>query len=161
MMNTFSHEEREALKQEIFHSLHCALPGNVISFDPEAQTAAVQPAVRLGSLPYPVLTDVTVFMPIPFEINPGDACLVIFSDVDIDAWFETGEASVPNSPRSLRCRTGLRLWDSKWKGAVVGSSHKPSSGRCNTPIHSIPSSVAYPWRGILKYYFCIIRGAAS
>jgi hypothetical protein len=38
-------------------------------------------------------------MPIPFEINPGDACLVIFSDVDIDNWFETGEASAPNSPR--------------------------------------------------------------
>ena len=79
-------KEREALKQEIFHSLHCALPGNVISFDPETQTAAIQPAVRLGSLPYPVLTDVPVFMPVPFEVNPGDACLVIFSDVDIDSW---------------------------------------------------------------------------
>ena len=99
MMNTFSHEEREALKQEIFHSLHCALPGNVVSFDPETQTAAIQPAVRLGTLPYPVLTDVPVFMPIPFEINPGDACLVIFSDVDIDNWFETGEASAPRSAR--------------------------------------------------------------
>ena len=75
MNNTLSHEEREALKQEIFHSLHCALPGNVISFDPETQTAAIQPAVT------------------------GDACLVVFSDVDIDRWFETGEASAPNSPR--------------------------------------------------------------
>ena len=97
--NTLSHEEREALKQEIFHSLHCALPGNIISFDPDTQTASIQPAVKLGSLPYPVLTDVPVFMPVPFEINPGDACLVIFSDVDIDNWFETGEASAPNSPR--------------------------------------------------------------
>ena len=65
----------------------------------ETQTANIQPAVKLGSLPYPVLTDVPVFMPIPYEINPGDACLVIFSDVDIDNWFETGEASAPNSPR--------------------------------------------------------------
>ena len=31
--------------------------------------------------------------------NPDDACLVIFSDVDSDNWFETGEASAPNSPR--------------------------------------------------------------
>ena len=90
MNNTLSHEEREALKQEIFHSLHCALPGNIVSFDPDTQTASIQPAVKLGSLPYPVLTDVPVFMPVPFEINPGDACLVIFSDVDIDNWFETG-----------------------------------------------------------------------
>ena len=99
MNNTLSHEEREALKQEIFHSLHCALPGDIISFDPETRTASIQPAVKLGSLPYPVLTDVPVFMPVPFEINPGDACLVIFSDVDIDAWFETGEASAPRSAR--------------------------------------------------------------
>ena len=87
MNNTLSHEERDAFKQEIFHSLHCALPGNVVSFDPDTQTASIQPAVKLGSLPYPVLTDVPVFMPVPFEINPGDACLVIFSDVDIDNWF--------------------------------------------------------------------------
>ena len=99
MNNTLSHEERDAFKQEIFHSLHCALPGNILSFDPETQTASIQPAVKLGSLPYPILTDVPVFMPIPFEINPGDACLVVFSDVDIDRWFETGEASAPNSPR--------------------------------------------------------------
>ena len=99
MSNTLSHEERDAFKQEIFHSLHCALPGNIISFDPETQTASIQPAVKLGSLPYPVLTDVPVFMPVPFEINPGDACLVIFSDVDIDNWFETGETAAPNSPR--------------------------------------------------------------
>ena len=107
MSNTLSHEEREALKQKIFHSLHCALPGNIISFDPETQTASIQPAVKLGSLLYPVLTDVPVFMPIPFEINPGDACLVIFSDIDIDAWFETGEASVPNSPRSHSLSDGF------------------------------------------------------
>ena len=99
MSNTLSHEECEALKQKIFHSLHCALPGNIISFDTETQTASIQPGVRLGAQPYPVLTDVPVFMPIPYEINPGDACLVIFSDVDIDNWFETGEASAPNSPR--------------------------------------------------------------
>ena len=99
MSNTLSHEEREALKQKIFHSLHCALPGNIISFDSETQTASIQPGVRLGAQPYPVLTDVPVFMPIPYEINPGDACLVIFSDVDIDNWFETREASAPNSPR--------------------------------------------------------------
>ena len=99
MSITLSHEEREALKQEIFHSLHCALPGNVVSFDPDTQTASIQPAVKFGSIPYPVLTDVPVFMPVPFEVNPGDGCLVIFSDVDIDTWFETGEVSEPNSPR--------------------------------------------------------------
>ena len=99
MSNTLSHEEREALKQTIFHSLHCALPGNIIDYDPDAQTASIQPAVKLGSLPYPLLTDVPVFMPVPLDIHPGDACLVIFADIDIDAWFASGN---PEEPRSAR-----------------------------------------------------------
>ena len=40
--NYLSPEEREALKKEIFTSLHCALPGTVVSFDSERQTAVIQ-----------------------------------------------------------------------------------------------------------------------
>ena len=94
MSNTLSHEEREALKQEIFHSLHCALPGNIISFDPDTQTASIQPAVKLGSTAYPILTDVPVFMPVSFEIHPGDACLVIF--------LRRGHRQLVRNRRSLR-----------------------------------------------------------
>ena len=113
MNNTLSHEEREALKQEIFHSLHCALPGNIISFDPETQTAIIQPAVKLGSLPYPVLTDVPVFMPVPFEINPGDACLVVFSDVDIDftvGWFCFCRIQGSRKSREYRITSRLMIY---------------------------------------------------
>ena len=102
-----SPEEREALKQEIFSSLHCALPGIVISFDAERQTAEVQPAVKLGSMNYPVLSDVPVFMPVPFEVHPGDPCLVIFADVDIDAWFESGEPQEPKSARKHSLSDGF------------------------------------------------------
>ena len=94
-----SPDEREALKKEIFASLHCALPGTVVSFDAERQTAVIQPAVKVGSMTFPLLGDVPVFMPVPFEVHPGDACLVIFADIDIDAWFDTG---VPQEPRSAR-----------------------------------------------------------
>ena len=127
-------EELQALKRNIFESLHCALPGIVVSFDAESQTAVIRPAVvrevvrqgrfsrsrdgtarsdstflqpssatgggwRNALVPLPLLRDVPVFMPVPFEVNPGDACLVIFADRDIDAWFETGEAEVPSSGR--------------------------------------------------------------
>ena len=92
-------EEREALKKELFASLHCALPGTVVSFDAERQTAVIQPGVKLGSMTFPPLPDVPVFMPVPFEVLPGDACLVIFADIDIDAWFDTG---LPEEPRSAR-----------------------------------------------------------
>ena len=40
-----SYEEIKALKQDILASLHCALPGTVVSFDAETQTAVIQPAV--------------------------------------------------------------------------------------------------------------------
>ena len=102
-----SPEEREALKQDFFFSLHCALPGTVVSFDPEKQTAEIQPAVKMGSLSFPVLADVPVFMPVPFEVNPGDACLVIFADIDIDAWFESGEPQEPKSARKHALSDGF------------------------------------------------------
>ena len=105
------YEEIKVLKQDILSSLHCALPGTVVSFDAEAQTAVIQPAVKRRAeqrdVPLPLLHDVPVFMPVPFEINSGDACLVIFADCDIDAWFETGEASVPASNRSHSLSDGF------------------------------------------------------
>ena len=97
--HSLSPAERDALKQDFFSSLHCALPGKVISFDAETQTAEIQPAVKLGSLTYPQISGVPVFMPVPFEVNPGDACLVIFADIDIDAWLASGEAVEPLSTR--------------------------------------------------------------
>ena len=39
-------EELQALKQDIFENLHCALPGKVVSFDAETQTATIRPAVK-------------------------------------------------------------------------------------------------------------------
>ena len=107
MSKNLSPIEREALKQEIFSTLHCALPGMIYSYDAESQTAEILPAVKAGSLPYPVLTDVPVFMPVPITVSPGDACLVIFSDVDIDAWFEYGEAVEPRSGRKHSLSDGF------------------------------------------------------
>ena len=93
-------EELQAMKRDIFENLHCALPGIVEIYDSETQTAMIQPAVRTASgIELPVLRDVPVFMPVPFEVHEGDACLVIFADRDIDAWFESGETEVPPSGR--------------------------------------------------------------
>ena len=99
--------EREALKQDIFSSLHRALPGTVLSFDAESQTAEIQLAVKIGSMSFPVLADVPVFMPVPFEINAGDACLVIFADINVDAWFDSGEAEAPPSSRKHSLSDGF------------------------------------------------------
>ena len=126
------HEELQALKQDILSSLHCALPGTVVSFDAESQTAVVQPAVKHrpvssraersgvegspSSLFLPLLRDVPVFMPVSFEINPGDACLVIFADCDIDAWFENGEVEVPASGRMHSLSDGFAFVGFRTRG---------------------------------------------
>ncbi|MBR4576019.1 MAG: hypothetical protein IKO25_02350 [Clostridia bacterium] len=104
-----TYEEREALKQEFFSALHCALPGTVVSFNAEKQTAEIRPAVKAGSLTYPVLPDVPVFMPVPFAVNPGDACLVIFADKDTDAFLESGKPEEPPTPRKHDLSDGFAL----------------------------------------------------
>ena len=98
----------QSWKEEIMSSIHCALPGTVVSFDEESQTAVIQPAVKSSSgIELPLLRDVPVFMPVPFEVHEGDACLVVFADRDIDAWFETGEAEVPPSGRMYSLSDGF------------------------------------------------------
>ena len=98
-----------AIKKELYSSLHCALPGIVESFDAETRTATVRPAVKhtvsfrpggaSGEIFLPLLHDVPVFMPVSFEVNPGDLCLLVFADCDIDAWFETGDIEKTASER--------------------------------------------------------------
>ena len=79
--------------------------GTVISFDPAAQTAEIQPEVRVGSLLFPVLSDVPVFFPgtrsagITWPVSAGDECLVIFADFQIDEWLISGNEGEPASAR--------------------------------------------------------------
>ena len=73
MRDRVSPQDLAALKRDIFSSLHCALPGIVESFDAEAGTAVVRPALKRNSsargapgdeLSCPLLCDVPVFMPV-------------------------------------------------------------------------------------------------
>ena len=104
-MEGITPEEIAALKNGIFSSLHCALPGTVLSFDAVTQTAAVQPALKHGTIALPALRDVPVFFPgsrgqgITWPVEAGDECLLVFADGDIDRWFESGEAEDPASGR--------------------------------------------------------------
>ena len=92
-----------AVKKDILTSLHCAMPGTLETFDPEKGTAEIRPAAA----GFPLLRDVPVFMPVPFDVNPGDACLVVFADYDTDAWQETGETAVPVSGRQHSLSDGF------------------------------------------------------
>ena len=105
MKETLAPAETAALKKDILSSLHCALPGTVESFDPRTLTAAVRPAPLKG-LPLPLIRDVPVFFPgnrdraLTFPVSPGDGCLLVFADADVDRWLETGGAEEPASGRT-------------------------------------------------------------
>ena len=96
----------QSLKEEIFATLHVAMPGNLESYDPETQTATVQPALLQRNaagepVAAPLLHDVPVFRcHSDSEPGPGTACLLIFADFCIDEWLGTGEKCLPASPRS-------------------------------------------------------------
>jgi hypothetical protein len=85
-----------------------ALPGIVESFNPEAMTAAVQPAIKgrmedesglVSSVNLPLLADVPVIFPggggftLTYPIKQGDECLVVFSSRCMDGWWQNGGVS--------------------------------------------------------------------
>jgi hypothetical protein len=99
---------------------HCHKPGTIESFDPATQTASVRlnhKAQWNGRIvDYPLLVDVPVFThfggsaSLTMPVKPGDTCLVLFSDRDIDAWFSTGATdAIPPSRRMHSIADGLAL----------------------------------------------------
>jgi hypothetical protein len=98
-----------------------ALPGLVESFDPQAMTVAVQPAIqgmqeneagKASAVNLPLLVDVPVVFPsgggftLPHPIKPGDACLVVFASRCIDGG---GKAAASRRPRTAACMIFLTV----------------------------------------------------
>ena len=95
----------QSLKEEIFSSLHVAMPGNIQSYDAEKRTAVVQPALRRKNtsgetVTAPLLRDVPVFLAPSAGVVPGAPCLLIFADFCIDGWYDSARPSIPPSPRA-------------------------------------------------------------
>ncbi|MBQ9211073.1 MAG: hypothetical protein IJ153_05695 [Clostridia bacterium] len=84
--------------------IRCAIPGIIQSYDPDKGTCTVQCAIREkvsvnGSeqeMSIPVLPDVPIVMPRTKDYmlclypQKDDECLVIFSDLCIDGWWQSG-----------------------------------------------------------------------
>ncbi|WP_154957082.1 Gp138 family membrane-puncturing spike protein [Klebsiella grimontii] len=106
-----SKEQADAqLAQAIMSAMRVSMPGIIQSFDPDAVTAVVQPAIKgveqdeSGadvSLNIPLLVDVPVIFPrgggctLTFPVKEGDECLVIFADRCIDFWWQSGGIQEP------------------------------------------------------------------
>lgn len=105
LTETFLQETLEAFRRELFSSLHCGMPGNVMAYDAETGLATVQPALRQKTasgkvLTAPVLSGVPVLLPSQdYAVTAGSPCLLLFMDFCLDGWLEAGQPVVPPSPR--------------------------------------------------------------
>lgn len=118
------------MKLEVKRSINSSEPGRIESFDADTQTATVSLFIKRrqvgavapsGNNPGDRTTADIVLVNVPvivlsggyskltFPILSGDECLVIFSDRDIDNWFETGSAALPNSDRLHSLNDGFAL----------------------------------------------------
>lgn len=95
--------EIEKTAKAVVNEIHTALPGEIVSFD--GATATVKPIGQYVtsdgvSLSYPTITEAPVCFPycqstgvgIAFPVKKGDSCIIIISEVELDAW-RSGAAS--------------------------------------------------------------------
>ncbi len=86
--------------------LRTAMPGRVVSFDPDKQTVVAQPMTRLvkadgTGVDLPPLGDVPVQFPeaggfaLTFPIEAGDEGVILIADRCIDGWWQSGQPSDP------------------------------------------------------------------
>ncbi|EMX2782454.1 hypothetical protein AAGT70_005687 [Klebsiella variicola] len=110
-----SKEQTDArLAQAIMSAMRVSMPGIIQSFDPDAVTAVVQPAIKGVELDesgadvsvnIPLLVDIPVVFPrgggctLTFPVKAGDECLVIFADRCIDFWWQSGGIQEPVDER--------------------------------------------------------------
>lgn len=108
------------IQQAVLNKLkevHTMMPGIIVSFDAEKQTAEVQPAIKrvfilkdgnkdiLTPTDLPKLINVPVVFPrgggfsLTFPIAVGDECLIKFQERDIDNWQQKGDIQPPHSFR--------------------------------------------------------------
>lgn len=130
------------LKMEIFRTLNCVKIGSIQAFDSEKQTAQVailfKRVLADGTLAnYPALLDCPVFTlqggggSFAFPVNIGDECIVLFSDRNLDNWFQNGTAAAPASARCHDLSDGI---------AVVG-------------LNSLARSISAYEAGVSKWQF--------
>lgn len=105
---------------DLLAGLNCLKVGQIQTFDRTKKTATVgllfKRVLADGTIQsYPLLLDCPVFTlqggggSLQFPIAPGDQCLVLFSDRNLDAWFQNGAAAPPLDGRLHDLSDGIAL----------------------------------------------------
>ena len=114
----------ENIINEAMFRARCCIPGIVQSYNPNNNTAEVQPAIREkvveegGVVSYqalPLLINVPVVFPrvigcgITFPLKKNDQCLVVFSDLAIDNFWQKGSVQNPVEIRRHDLSDGIAI----------------------------------------------------
>ena len=114
--------EREKLQTDVMFNLHCCIPCIIQSYDAAKGTVECQPAIRekiinqnenIEYLNLPLLINVPVAFPsnneysVTFPLKTGDECLVFFSDLSIDNFWEKGDVQNPIEDRRHDLSDGI------------------------------------------------------
>lgn len=105
--------ENRELIDRLLKRVNTALPGVISSFDPATQTCTVRPAIKARvyldgvsqDVELPELQHVPLIFPfattagfaLTLPVNPGDSCLLVFSQRCIDNWWANGGVQSPET----------------------------------------------------------------
>lgn len=117
--------------------INCIQVGIIKEFDPAKQLATIQIAMKQVAVAapdgtkilqdYPLLLECPVFTLsgggsfISLPIAPGDSCLVLFNDRDIDQWSNTGAVVAPQTGRVHNMTDAFALVGVKPAAAPIGN----------------------------------------
>lgn len=117
LLDLLDYHSGSALRQ-----MFCALPGKIDKYNAAETTAEIIVLMKHvvdyetnETVDYPNLLDVPVLQltggtgGVNVPIAAGDPCLVIFADRDIDNWFATGAAEIPDTRRFHSIADGFAL----------------------------------------------------
>ena len=100
----------EALKNNIFTTLHCATIGVVTAFDNLTDSVTVKPVInertindkgKIQWVDFPEIADTPYISFSTTQPNPGDPCVLIFTDYDFSAWWNSGATNYDGTPKTV------------------------------------------------------------
>lgn len=151
---------------DLMARFNCHMVGQIVAFDASDGTATVQPQIMrvvtnqipattgglnttLQTVTPPLLVKCPVFFAtggtavLTLPVAPGDPCLVLFNDRDLDAWFDTGALAPPTTRRMHSISDGLVLVGFRPKtGAIPSFSTTAAELRNGTARVSIAPAEA-------------------
>ena len=114
----------ENIIKKVNFNLRCCIPGVIQRYDPKANTASIQPAIReeivnedntVQYMNLPILVNVPIIFPscsigsIKMLLKRGDECLVLFSDLSIDNFWKYANVQNPIEVRRHDLSDGIAI----------------------------------------------------